>query len=778
MASRIIPGISDTMTQCEKSILRSFKTEICDSVDPVTLVSFLFRHGNVSKELKERVMFLFRTGSSRHDIMGIVLDFLPEVINISILVYAFDRTGYKDIATEIFLVARQAFHGADIYQRSSSSAERTRIQTLYRNLKRMIHDSMFKNPRKALRSMVKRFRSDFEVERDELKRQTLADKCVAILAVELDAHYDSLGCKVEITPEEMLMEMKELIPNTTNPLITDAIVYSSQANLDAFHGDFSKADNMLIAARSSAQGVEQCLELVNHLYVEVYVKLWKFELSPSKENIDTLMMWGRFGLGCLNNEHEETRRLWKRMFILRMVFGLLGLGNRGNIIQGYSVDRASIREAQDLLAEVDKIWDRIEVRREMFYCIARSRLNELLGLFDTAKGYLERAKALAVQGGFLEKLSYIDNFMTCLNNRLGQTFSGQFASSLTINTVNRDTQHRDRPVKNTISKVMGDKESTNNPMAVEHLRGNLIYKRNPCSGFGNSEADDDIRSHNHRVRQVQTLIKGNKVREEQNQEIIMPLLTDKNESDMAEPNCEEEAIGSSGLEDAKETFHKQNQNNYPTKHEIIAQESDIENLVERFAAVLSTSIELVSSAQNNYMTPDKSDINSMADTEFSRLNSDKAHQFQALIKKKTFTGGSDHDIAMRDIRDPDATDVKETVEDYQSSDTTDLKKCKSELERSSKTLHSNSSNLGIEKSHIQEENTLPKPVADSFPVYSAGVDKSLWDENVTTEDITNKRVNDIKLQLTIACEEKIEFGSVALYEDRLEPEGASFTGQK
>ena len=758
MDSRIIPGISDTMTQQEKIILRRFKTKICDSVDPVNLVSFLFRHGNIPKELKEKVMFLFRTGSSRHDIMQVVIDVLPEVINISVLVYALDRTGYKDIATQIFLVARKPFHGADIiHQRSSSSGDRTRLQTLYRILKRMVHDSQFKNPREALRSMVKRFRLDFEVERDELKRQKLADKCVAILGVELDAHYDSLGCKVEITQQEMLMEMKQLISNTTNPLITDTIVYSRQANLDAFHGDFSHAENMLVAARGSAQGVEQCLELVNLLYVEVYVKLWEFEASPSKENIDTLMMWGRFGLECLNNEHEETRRMWKRMFILRMVFGLLGLGNRGNIIQGYSVDRASIREAQDLLADVDKIWDRIEVRREMFYCIARSRLNELLGLFDIAKGYLERAKALAVQGGFFEKLSYIDNFMTSIDNRLGQTCSVQFASSLTINTVTRDTQHRDLPVKNTISKVMGDKESTSNPMAVEHLRGNLIYKRNPCSGIANSEADDDIGSYNHRVRQVQTLIKGNKVREEQNQDIVMPLLKDQSESDMAEPNCEEEAIGSSGLEDAKETSYKQNQNNYPTKHAIIAQESDIENLkawpVEGFAAVLS-------------------------DTEFSRLNSDIAHQFQALIKKKTFTGGSDHDIAMPDIRDPDATDVKETVEDYQSSDTTVLKKCESELERSSKTLHSNSSNLGIEKNNTQEENTSPKSIADSFPAYSAGVDQSLWDEIVTTEDITNKRVNDIRLQLTNACEEKIEFGSVALYEDRLEPEGASFTDQK
>ena len=761
MDDRLFMGIFQTMNQYEKSVLRIFKTKICDSVDPVTLVSFLFRHGNVPKELKERVMFLFRTGNSRNDIIEVVLDTLPEVINIPNLVYALYSTGYREIAAELFFQTRTPAN--EIYRhRSSSSEDRTRLQTLYRNLKRMVHDSQFKNPREALRSMAKRFRSDFEVERDELRRQKLADKCVAILGVELDAHYYSALSTDEITQQEILYEMVELIPKTTNPLITDTIVYSRQANLDACHGDFNDAESMLKTARGSAQSVQQCLELVNLLYVEVYVKLWQFETTPSREVLDALMMWGRFGLECLKNEHEETRRMWKRMFILRMVFGLLGLGNRGNLIQGYTVDRASIKEAQNLLADVDKTWDSIEIRREMLYCIARARLNEALQLFDNAMEYLERAKSLAVQGGFLEK-PLIEDFMKTVESKLTQDCSAlsEISSSLNGDTVHEDTKPK-APLNGEISLKLVD-NAENKVKEVDLQQEFISWKPKTTPHSQVMVYFGDL--HNGRERQLQELEKRKEEEEEQNHDNAMM----KCRGEMVRNHYEDEWTNRRGCENTKETCQEASQGRSSTSLEELNKQAKVD-VVKTWAPGQILELRDV---ERIHDIPESVFGTSLANDHL-RMKSTQTNRFPTLIKKKIFEGESDHDLAMPESSDPDNTDLKAVIGNHQYSDSEYLRKIGHEPEASSEMLYSSSVvQLDNEKDHTEEENTSPKLVVYSLPGFPDGINRCFRVENGGPEDVSVQRAK-VRLQLVEACREKVEFGSVALYEDRLEPEGASY----
>jgi hypothetical protein len=154
------------------------------------------------------------------------------------------------------------------------------------------------------------------------------------------------------------------------------------------------------------------------LYIEVYVKLWEFEKFPSKELRKQLMMWGRVGLESLENEDVDTKTLWRRMFILRMVFCLIGLGNRANVIENCPFDEECLTQARDLLSDIDRTWYGIETRRKMFYFVARARLSELTENPTECIEYIRQARKLANEGHF-EELIFIVEYYERIINRMG-----------------------------------------------------------------------------------------------------------------------------------------------------------------------------------------------------------------------------------------------------------------------------------------------------------------------------------------------------------------------
>ena len=85
-----------------------------------------------------------------------------------------------------------------------------------------------------------------------------------------------------------------------------------------------------------------------------------------------------------------------------MVFSLLGIGQRGNIISGVRIDDKSIQMAEQLLADVDQNMEGLEIRREMFYRVARARLNQLMGRLDDALIQISLAERLAESGQYEE----------------------------------------------------------------------------------------------------------------------------------------------------------------------------------------------------------------------------------------------------------------------------------------------------------------------------------------------------------------------------------------
>jgi len=132
---------------------------------------------------------------------------------------------------------------------------------------------------------------------------------------------------------------------------------------------------MLQAARLCVADTSSCYELVTVRNVEVHTCLVMFEKNPTKEH-RSLLQWAQIGMDCADMDNSDGDLMWRMSFLRKMVFCLLGLGNRGNVIEDCSVEEA-IQTAKQLLEEINRNLPNLEERRKMFYYHARARIAEL-----------------------------------------------------------------------------------------------------------------------------------------------------------------------------------------------------------------------------------------------------------------------------------------------------------------------------------------------------------------------------------------------------------------
>lgn len=61
------------------------------------------------------------------------------------------------------------------------------IHLYFKNLKRLVHNAQFKDPRSFFRKQARLLQNQIQHERAESKRQFLSDKYIALLGAEIDA---------------------------------------------------------------------------------------------------------------------------------------------------------------------------------------------------------------------------------------------------------------------------------------------------------------------------------------------------------------------------------------------------------------------------------------------------------------------------------------------------------------------------------------------------------------------------------------------------------------
>lgn len=285
----------------------------------------------------------------------------------------------------------------------SVPANKKTIHLYFKNLKRLVHNAQFKDPRSFFRKQARLLQNQIQHESAESKRQFLADKYIALLGAEIDAI--AITYDVTLPDQDIFTELKSLAVNSTDASISEVVFFGRKANALAIAKKFSEGEDMVKQAHCCANFTGPCLEIANMIYIDVYFKLWQFEQTPTTELKESLLYEGSKGLWALSEEEEEIRNLWKRMFLLRMIFCLVGLSNKGRCIPGCVIREEDMDRAEKYMNEID-LKD-IEARREMMYYIAKARIKQLRRMFDDANTEIDRAEAIAQSGNFKE----IDSIM-------------------------------------------------------------------------------------------------------------------------------------------------------------------------------------------------------------------------------------------------------------------------------------------------------------------------------------------------------------------------------
>lgn len=338
--------------------------------------------------------------------------------------------GYQELARSLYMhfLYAESHSQSLVTVKRSVPANKKSIHLYFKNLKRLVHNAQFKDPRSFFRKQARLLQNQIQHERAESKRQFLSDKYIALLGAEIDAI--AITYDVTLPDQDIFTELKSLAVNSTDASISEVVFFGRKANALAIAKKFSEGEDMVKQAHCCANFTGPCLEIANMIYIDVYFKLWQFEQTPTTELKESLLYEGSKGLWALSEEEEEIRNLWKRMFLLRMIFCLVGLSNKGGCISGCVICEEDVDRAERYMNEID-LKD-IEARREMMYYIAKARIKQLRRMFDDANSEIDRAEAIAQSGNFKE----IDSIMEY------RSFLKKLGSETEVKTV-LDEQHED-----------------------------------------------------------------------------------------------------------------------------------------------------------------------------------------------------------------------------------------------------------------------------------------------------------------------------------------------
>lgn len=338
--------------------------------------------------------------------------------------------GYQELARSLYMhfLYAESHSQSLVTVKRSVPINKKSIHLFFKNLKRLVHNAQFKDPRIFFRKQARLLQNQIQHERAESKRQFLSDKYIALLGAEIDAI--AITYDVTLPDQDIFTELKSLAVNSTDASISEVVFFGRKANALAIAKKFSEGEDMVKQAHCCANFTGPCLEIANMIYIDVYFKLWQFEQTPTTELKESLLYEGSKGLWALSEEEEEIRNLWKRMFLLRMIFCLVGLSNKGRCIPGCVICEEDVDRAEKYMNEID-LKD-IEARREMLYYIAKARIKQLRRMFDDANSEIDRAEAIAQSGNFKE----IDSIMEY------RSFLKKLGSETEVKTV-LDEQHED-----------------------------------------------------------------------------------------------------------------------------------------------------------------------------------------------------------------------------------------------------------------------------------------------------------------------------------------------
>ncbi|XP_071164866.1 uncharacterized protein [Mytilus edulis] len=423
------------MNTCEKQIICSYRHTLQKYVDPIIVVDGLFQVGHFSANQRKQLYNLLETYSDRQYIWDALYLLMLEQCELQSLLEVLLGNGYRDVAIEmsqkVRIATSQQKQIVCIHRTKTGNSSHRFAQRLFMNFKINTHNNAFINPRKYCHEESQKYKLQLDrcqSSEDDTIKTEIADKYAACLLAEIDSHlmlYTKNGFL-----SGLMIELKRLIPNTTNSSITHLSYQSRLAIRYALEGKHDDEEEHLQSAICTSLLVGRCVEISNLLYIYAFNLLCRYEKYPTKNLRDKVIHIAELGLQSVDEEDELIREFWMRLFIIRIVYCLLGLSFRGDPISGITIDKQSLRRAKLMLAELDRLWERIESRRKIMYYVAKARVAELernVGYIDTVSLFLNMAIKIGEEGEYGET-QFIKEYATHFKPDKNQFSSSKFDS--------------------------------------------------------------------------------------------------------------------------------------------------------------------------------------------------------------------------------------------------------------------------------------------------------------------------------------------------------------
>ncbi|KAK3611397.1 hypothetical protein CHS0354_034839 [Potamilus streckersoni] len=407
------------MSNLVESLLNCVHEEFLADVDPLMLAQALFNDDVIDGSFMDELTEMSLVGSSKDLIGRRMIQCLPYYCSSSQLSNALCKTGNQSLAKRMNRIAESQNIKCIRSITVDAGVTKKNIRLFFRELKNCIYSCKLEDPKKSLRKMALVYDKKMRLERLSRTRQYLADKLTMILAVELDApiEEDELFIHLPSSEEQLnrcliINQMKDLVSETSNPLITNMILFTRVSIENAMQGKFEEGETDLKMALQNACQTNPCLEKADMYYRIVHFYHRKFEHYPSDETRKSLMTFAEIGLGMLGQEADVVQCQWRVLFCIRMIFGQLCMSTECRIIP-LNVSIAGIEKSKQLLAIIEESWEGITNKTKLLYYMAKARLSEVTNDIPMAVHYTKKTKQIALENRS-KHFKYINEYLCFL----------------------------------------------------------------------------------------------------------------------------------------------------------------------------------------------------------------------------------------------------------------------------------------------------------------------------------------------------------------------------
>lgn len=397
--------VQSKMNDVEKKIIRNFHHRLTTTIRVEEIVLLLYSKGIIDCEFQKEI--LEKNGVKVAEISRL-LTFIPENCSMEDFLECLDLAGYDFLCKEMRekLAENRQLNTRNWVQPCTSTYNTTFVDNFAEKLKIKIHNSEARKFKSHIRLWIKRLMClDCRMSLSESRQR--ADCCfilldsVAVIERTHSSHKD-------LWKSPVYSQMESLIAKTSNPVLSRVRHHARYGVALFLGGKDQEGLEYIEAALNDAKGfLLPGRDIGNCMFALVNYKLKRFGDSKSSNEKREILNLIEEGLRYFDNEGENTRKIWRRVYLDKKISCHLALEPSGRVNTNVEISNEDLKTARECLCEMDKNVDGMDKRRKIHFYRAKARLNKQESNFRIAKGYLEEARELCIDGGFDSELQVL-----------------------------------------------------------------------------------------------------------------------------------------------------------------------------------------------------------------------------------------------------------------------------------------------------------------------------------------------------------------------------------